>query len=145
MLSKEYNLKLLEVIQETPEVKLFRFEYPNDTEFKFYPGQFMMVSFLDEHEIKYSRAYSIASSPENREYIEIGLDKVAKFTEKLFELNRGKILKFKGPYGKFYFSEEIKNNLVLIGGGTGITPLMSIVRYCNDKNLSNKLKFLYSV
>ena len=142
---KEYNLKLLEVIQETPEVRLYRFRHPDDNEFNFYPGQFMMVSFIDESEIKYARAYSIASSPENKKYIEMGLDKVAKFTARMFELKGGEILKLKGPYGKFYFSPEMKNNLVLIGGGTGITPLMSIARYCTDKELSNKIKLIYSV
>ena len=34
---------------------------------------------------------------------------------------------------------------MLIAGGTGITPLMSIIRFCNDKKLDNKVKFIYSV
>jgi len=142
---KEYELKLLEVKQEISDVKLFRFEYPKDNDFKFYPGQFMMVSFIDNPEIKYPRAYSLASSPENKKYIEIALDKVAKFTRKMFKLKVGEAMKFKGPYGKFCFTEETKNNLVLIAGGTGITPLIGLVRYCTDRKLSNKIKFLYSV
>lgn len=142
---KEYNLKLLEVVRETPDVKVFRFEYPNDKDFSFYPGQFMMVSFINDSEIKYARAYSIASSPDNKKYLEIALDKVAKFTEKMFRLKGNEILKFKGPYGKFYFDETVKNSLLLVAGGTGITPLMGIIRYCNDKKLNNKIKFLYSV
>lgn len=143
--AKEYNLKLLEVIQETPDVKAFRFEYPKDKDFSFYPGQFMMVYFINDPEIKQGRAYSISSSPENRKYLEIALDKVAKFTEKMFFLKGGEVLKFKGPYGKFYFDESIKNSLLLVAGGTGITPLMGIIRYCADKKLSNKINFLYSV
>ena len=142
---KEYNLKLLEVIQETPDVRAFRFEYPKDNEFNFYPGQFMMVSFINDLEIKYARAYSIASSPGNKKYIEFALDKVAKFTEKMFSLKSGEVLKLKGPYGKFYFDENIKNDLLLVAGGTGITPLIGIIRHSADKKLSNKIKFLYSV
>ena len=60
-------------------------------------------------------------------------------------MKEGDLLKFKGPYGKFYFNEEMKNNLVLIAGGTGITPLMGMTRFCNDKKLSNKIQFIYSV
>lgn len=142
---KEYSLRLLEVVQETPDVKAFRLEYPKDRDFKFYPGQFMMVSFPNDPEIKYSRAYSIASSPENKKYIEFALDKVAKFTEKMFSLKGGEVLKLKGPYGKFYFDENIKNNLLLVAGGTGITPLMGIIRHSADKKLSNKITLLYSV
>jgi len=141
----EYILKISEIIQETPLVKVFRIELPKDTEINFYPGQFFMVSFVNDPEIKTSRAYSIASSPLNKGYLEIALDKVGPFTTKLFAMKEGDFLKFKGPYGKFYFSEEMKNNLVLIAGGTGITPLMGIIRYCNDKKSSNKIKFIYSV
>lgn len=141
----EYILKILKIIDETPSVKVFRVKAPEDVNIDFYPGQFFMVSFVDDQEIKTSRAYSIASSPLNKDYLEIGLDKVGPFTTKLFAMKEGDLLKFKGPYGKFYFNEEMKNDLVLIAGGTGITPLMGIIRYCNDKKLSNKIKFIYSV
>ena len=142
---QEHILKILKIIDETPSVKVFRVELPENADIDFYPGQFFMVSFVDDAEIKTSRAYSIASSPLNKKYLEIGLDKVGPFTTKLFSMKEGDMLKFKGPYGKFYFSEEMKNNLVLIAGGTGITPIMGIIRYCNDKRLSNKIKFVYSV
>ena len=144
-LINEYVLKISKIIEETLSVKVFRVELPKDANIGFYPGQFFMVSFVNDPEIKTSRAYSIASSPLNKDYLEIALDKVGPFTTKLFTMKEGELLKFKGPYGKFYFSEDMKNNLMLIAGGTGITPLISIIRYCNDKKLSNKIKFLYSV
>ena len=142
---QEYVLRISKIIDETPFVKIFRVELPKDVNINFYPGQFFMVSFIDDIEIKTSRAYSIASSPLNKEYLEIGLDKVGPFTTKLFSMKEGDLLKFKGPYGKFYFNEDMKNNLVLIAGGTGITPIMGIIKYCNDKKLINKIKFIYNV
>ena len=141
---KEYKLKIQEIINETPKVKAFRCKIPKGTEIKFYSGQFFMVSIEgDEENLK--RAYSIASSPSQKNYIEIGLDKVGKFSAKLFDTKPGDTLIFKGPYGKFYFAEEMKNSIVLIGGGVGVTPLISIIRFCNDKNLSNRIKLIYSV
>ncbi|MDP3765503.1 MAG: FAD-binding oxidoreductase [Nanoarchaeota archaeon] len=142
---QEYILKISKIIDETPQVKAFRLEQPSDANINFYPGQFFMVSLIDDPEIKTSRAYSIASSPLSKGYLEIAFDKVGPFTTKLFAMKEDDLLKFKGPYGKFYFNEEMKNNLVLIAGGTGITPLMSIMRFCNDKKLSNRVKFIYSV
>tara|TARA_Y100000310_G_C20605638_1_gene775325 strand:+ start:46 stop:765 length:720 start_codon:yes stop_codon:yes gene_type:complete len=141
---KEYQLELLEIIQETPKVKLFKFKFPDDPEFYFYPGQFIMLSFINDPDLKVGRAYSLASSPENKEFIEIGLDKIAKFTTKLFSTKPGTIMKVKGPFGKFYFNEEIKNDIVLIGAGTGITPLVGVMRYATDKQLKNKIKLIYS-
>ena len=38
----------------------------------------------------------------------------------------------------------MKENLVLIGGGLGITPLRSIIRYCTDKKLPNRVNLIYS-
>ena len=142
---QEFILRISKITDETPLVKSFRAELPKNISIDFYPGQFFMVSFAEDAEIKTARAYSIASSPLNKSYLEIALDKVGPFTTKLFSMKEGDLLKFKGPYGKFYFNEEMKNNLVLVAGGTGITPLIGIVRYCNDKKLNNKIRFLYSV
>ena len=141
----EFVSKIIEITDETPTVKSFKAELPEGAGVNFYPGQFFMVSFPNDPEIKVSRAYSIASSPVQKKYLEIALNKVGPFTTKMFQLKAGDLLKFKGPYGKFYFSEDIKNDLVLIAGGTGITPLIGIIRYCADKKSSNKIKFIYSV
>lgn len=142
---KEFVTKVLEIVNKTPTVKSFKVEIPRDTEAFFLPGQFYMVSFTDNSEIKTARAYSISSSPLQKDYLEIALNKVGPFTTKMFELREGNLLKFKGPYGKFYFNEGVKENIVLVGGGTGITPLISILRYCTDKKLANKVQLFYSV
>ena len=140
---KEYRLKIKEIIDETPAVKTFRAEIPNGAGINFNSGQFFMVSMEDDKKLK--RAYSISSSPAEKGHLDITLDKVGVFSTKLFNAKQGDELVFTGPYGKFFFTEDMKNNLVLIGGGTGIAPLMSIIRQCNDKKLGNKIKLLYSV
>jgi len=139
---QEHKLKLIEIIDETPDVKTFRVKVPEGTKINFFPGQFFMVRFDGP---RFQRAYSIASSPTQKNYIDITMNLVGEFTKKLWESKVKDFLLFKGPFGKFYFNEEMKNNLVLIGGGLGITPLMSIIRYCNDKKLQNKINFIYSV
>ena len=142
---QEHVLEISEIKDETPTVKSFKVKLPENLNIDFYPGQFFMVSFPNDAEIKTARAYSISSSPEQKKYLEIALNKVGPFTAKMFGLKQGDLLKFKGPYGKFYFNEEMKNDLMLIGGGVGITPLIGIARYCADKNLGNRVKLIYSV
>ena len=138
---KEHKLKLIKIMDEAPDTKTFRVEIP-DGNIPFYPGQFFMVCFDDP---KFQRAYSIASSPEQKNHLDITMNLVGEFTKKLWQAKVDDFLIFKGPYGKFYFNETMNNNLVLIGGGLGISPLMSIIRYCNDKKLQNKLNLIYSV
>ena len=140
---EEYKLKIIKIIDECPEVKTFRVEILEGSDIVFKPGQFFMVRFEDSK--VFHRAYSISSSPTQKDFMEITMDLVGEFTTKLFKSKVGDNLIFKVPYGKFYFTEQMKNNLVLIGGGLGITPLRSIIRYCTDKKLSNKINFIYSV
>jgi len=139
---QDHKLKIIKIIDEVPETKTFRVEIPEE-DLNFYPGQFFMVRFEDNK--TFQRAYSIASSPTQKNYIDITMNLVGKFTKKLWETKVNDYLIFKGPFGKFYFHEEMNNNIVLIGGGLGITPLMSIISYCNDKKLQNKINLLYSV
>src|SRR3989338_2320809 len=136
----EYKVRIKEIIDEAPDVKTFRVERPPC---EFFPGQFFMVRFENNEILK--RAYSVASSPLNKEYIDITMNLVGQFTSRLWKLDVGDNLVFAGPYGKFYFNDTMKQNLVLIGGGLGITPLMSIIRYCHDKRLGNKINLVYSV
>lgn len=140
---EEYKLKIIKIIDETPDSKTFRVEIPENVEIDYKPGQFFMVRFEDNEKLK--RAYSVASSPTQKGLMDITMDLVGEFTTKLFNSKIGDYLFFKGPYGKFYFTEEMKNNLVLVGGGLGITPLRSIIRYCTDKKLTNKINLVYSV
>jgi len=140
---QEHKLKIIKIIDETADTKTFRVLIPNDVEINFYSGQFFMVRFEDNPKLQ--RAYSIASSPIQKNYIDITMNLVKNFTKKLWETKVNDILVFKGPFGKFHFDENVQDNLILIGGGLGITPLMSIIRYCNDKKLRNKVKFIYSV
>lgn len=140
---QEYKLKIIEIVGLPNDVKTFRVEVPKGIEINFYPGQFFMVRFEDDKVLQ--RAYSIASSPAQKNYLDITMDLIAKFTKKLWQTKVNDYLIFKGPYGKFYFTDEVKNNLVLIGGGLGITPLMSIIRYCNDRKLPNRINLIYSV
>ncbi len=58
---QEHKLKIIKIIDETPNVKTFRVEIPKDTEIDFFPGQFLMVGFEDNPNLQ--REYSIASSP----------------------------------------------------------------------------------
>lgn len=139
---QEYKFTISKIIDEAPEVKTFRLEVPNRNNLIFLPGQFFLVWFENEPSVK--RSYSIASSPTENDHLDITMNLVGKFTNKLFQKQIGDQLIIKGPIGKFYFTEEMKYDLVLIGGGLGIVPLMSILRYHNAKKLPNNIILIYS-
>jgi len=140
--AKEHKLKITKIIDETHDTKTFRAEIPKNADIDFFPGQFFMVRFEDSNVLR--RAYSIASSPTDNGFLDITMNLVGEFTGKLWKCRIGDNLVFTGPYGKFFFNEDIRQNLVLIAGGLGITPLRSIIRYCTYKKLPNKINLIYS-
>ncbi len=136
-----YALTVEKIVAENADVRTFRLRLPNGADFSFQPGQFMMFSFPGASAP--TRAYTIASSPLDRGYIEITLNRVARFTEHMFALEPGDVLNAKGPYGKWFYTDDVRHG-VLISGGTGITPFRSIARYVLQKGLPNRITILYS-
>jgi ferredoxin-NADP reductase len=57
----------------------------------------------------------------------------------------GLMVKARGPYGQFYFDQNKHDRIVLIAGGSGITPLMSMLRYIRDLCLSTPCTLIYCV
>lgn len=110
------------------------------------PGQFLTVAV--EHEGKrVKRSYTIASSPTVRDYLEITVKReehgiVSRFLHD--EVQEGDTLDISGPAGKFTFIGEEAESIVLIGGGVGITPLMSVIRYLTDRGWTKPIYLLYS-
>ncbi len=93
---------------------------------EFKPGQFVLLKDeVDGKEI--SRAYSIASSPEEEE-LEILFRVVGVFTNHLNKLNVGEKLKVIGPFGHATIDRIKQDRVVFIATGTGISPHISIVK-----------------
>ena len=141
-------LKIVKVIQETPDTKTFRVAL--DRPIDFVPGQFVMVGLsldVDGQKKLVKRAYSIASSPAKKDYIEITFNfyPQGQFSPHLYKLKEGDLVYIDGPYGKFIFKEDLSKSVIFIGAGAGLTPLMSIIRYIVDKNLPIDCTLLYSV
>ena len=139
--SMKWDAELLEIIEETPDVRTFRFEKPND--FSFIPGQYLMTYFEDTFGKK-NRAYSIASSPTNPDFIDLTIKLYGLFTHHMFSLKVGSTWTLRGPYGKFVLDLERNNDIMLLGAGVGVTPLMSMIRYSTDLQLDRKFLLLYS-
>ena len=90
------------------------------------------------------RAYSIASHPENKDYIELVIRWVRKplpgrLTTQLFNLKEGDEILWLKPSGKaLMINEELPNGekdnrrIICIGGGTGLAPFVSFAQHFHD-------------
>ena len=123
-------MRVTRIVRETPDAVSVFLEDPKGT-LEFLPGQFLTVEVTVGGE-KLRRAYSLSTSP---------LDGEASITVKRVkggrvsgfindELKEGDVLHVLGPSGSFTVetAADARRHLVLLAGGSGITPIMSIAR-----------------
>src|SRR5436190_15447332 len=141
-MSNYYNLKIKEVVKETEEASTFYFQQPADR-ISYKPGQFLtLILKIDNKEVR--RSYSLCTAP-HEENLAVTVKRVAngKISNYLIDgLNPGATIQIMEPMGNFTFVPDPnkKRDIVLIGAGSGITPLMSILKSAlsmeNESNVS---------
>ena len=114
----------------------------------FKPGQFLHLA-IDEYDPSFnwpeSRVFSIANSPNRRNKLRITFSVKGDFTKRMYnEIKTDDIVWLKLPYGSFSFSDD-EPEIVLIAGGTGITPFISFLEYAIDKKINTKIHLYYGV
>lgn len=133
---KSCKLRLTRTFPETPDVKTFRFVCCDHgpIPFSYLPGQFLTLTLpIDGKSIK--RSYTISSSPTQGYYCEISVkrEEFGIGSRYLHDtLKEGDTLDVRGPSGKLTFTGKEAESIVLIGGGVGITPMMSVTRALAD-------------
>ena len=141
------KLQIAGIFHETPNVKTFRLRDPESgpIPFKFLPGQFLTYSAQIEGQLV-RRSYTIASSAAQTAYVETTVKREAPgvFSGYMHEkLSVGDLVDVMSPFGSFTFRGTEADSVVLIGGGVGITPLMSAIRYLTDIAWPGKIFLVY--
>lgn len=132
--------------QETPTVKSFVLDL-NGQRLSFFPGQYVDVIFGPPGEHYAGGGYSITSSPLLKGVIHLAVKKVLDGGDSatLHEHARvGDPALVTGPAGDFYYEPSSASPVVLIAGGIGITPLMSMLHYVVDAEPDTLVTLLYS-
>ena len=105
-------LEIKDIIEETPTIKTFIFDWTMIGEKIPSPGQFVMVwNFHDE------KPMSISYINEAKDEIGITVKKVGEFTENLHTLQVGDKLGLRGPYGNGFDTDLEGMKVLAIGGG----------------------------
>lgn len=135
-------LPIADIVQETENVKTFFF----NVELHSKPGQFviMWIPRIDE------KPFSIAYDENGR--LGLSIAKVGRFTEKLFEYNKGDLVGIRGPYGSAFTLTDGVKRILLVGGGYGVAPLATLagqalsqsttVDFCNGARTKSLLLFM---
>lgn len=131
--------KVVNVRDETSDIKTFEIEPPGEFPAHI-PGQCAMISVFGTGEALFS-----ISSPPEEDNLELSIKKVGRVTGELHSMEIGQELGIRGPYGNGFPVEEVKGkDLLFIGGGIGLAPLRSLIKYTlNNKEDYGNLQLIY--
>jgi CDP-4-dehydro-6-deoxyglucose reductase len=119
---------------------------PIAEDFRFEAGQYIDILLPGGRR----RSFSIASPPHDARPLELHVRRVAggEFTDRLFhEDMRSSLLTIEGPLGKFTYRAHVGSAppMLLIGGGTGIAPLVSILRHVIENDIERDMRLFWGV
>jgi len=127
-----YKCEITNIVELTPMEKLFHLKILDPVEreiFNFRAGQFVMVEVPGFGEIP----ISIASSPNNREFIELCIRKAGRTTRILHKAVIGSKVGIRGPFGTSFPMEKMAgHHILLIAGGLGLAPLRAPIYWVNE-------------
>ncbi|TNE78624.1 MAG: ferredoxin--NADP reductase [Bacteroidetes bacterium] len=150
MSSLFHPIRIKEIIRETADASTVVFEIPEHlkSQFQYQAGQYLTVS-LQVAGQEERRAYSFSSSPFTDANPAITVKKVdggAVSPIMNDQLRAGDVIQLMPPMGKFTASIDPSNRkqYVLFGGGSGITPVMSILKSVLSQEPNSKVILIYS-
>jgi ferredoxin-NADP reductase len=133
------------VKQETPRVKSFRFRLP--MWMPHLPGQHYDVRLTAPDGYRAQRSYSVASSPLDAGEIELTVDRLDDGEVSTYfhdVLEEGDQVELRGPFAS-YFVWRGESPVLLVGGGSGVVPLMCILRLRRRTMPEVPMRLVYSV
>lgn len=142
-----HKLPIQDIIDETPEAYSLVFDNPDPEVFQYHPGQYLTLRVYIEG-AEYRRAFSLSSSPATDSHLSVTIKRVegGRVSNYIRDtLQTGDVIEVMPPMGNFGLvaSPENRNHYILIGGGSGITPLMSMLKTVLHVEQESKVTLWY--
>ena len=141
--AKEFKTEVTVLEPLTYDINLVRFKLisPNTVDFK--PGQYMQIKVPG---IEVIRAYSLASDPKHKDYVEMIVRYVPNGQATTYvhkALQVGDKVTLIGPFGHFYLQEDSNKPIVCIAGGSGKAPIRSILFRLKELGMPREVKYFF--
>ena len=110
----------------------------------FVPGQYAAISFQKNGRPTPVRFFSIVNSPGSGEALQFAMRVKGNYTRTVSELNKGDTVYVRGPYGEFIIDPEFDKRIIMMAGGIGVTPFVSMIRHATETRSQISMTLLYS-
>lgn len=144
---KQYDYDIEFINDVTSKIKHLRVNLPGEEEINFKPGQYIQIltpKYKGNREEVY-RAYSIASAPNDNKALELFIGYVPDGVCTTYihqHLKEDDKLTIVGPYGDFFYRDG-EREMVCVAIGTGMAPIMSILKHMRDNKIDRKVTFYF--
>ena len=132
---------------ESPRVKLFRLKLPGRGNFQ--AGQYYDIRLSAPDGYQAQRSYSISSSPDEPDVIELLIELIPDGEVSSYfheHVGAGERIELRGPIGgHFTWAPDYAVPVLLIAGGSGIAPIMSMVRHRSHAGTTSRTLLIFSV
>jgi len=139
---KQYEYSVVKNESITPSIKHLILRLPEGKEIDFKAGQYIQLlapKYKGNREEVY-RAYSLASSPNQKNEIELLIGFVPEgicTTYVHYHLDDKDKVTVVGPYGDFYYQDNDRE-MIMVAIGTGMAPILSILRYMRENRITDR-------
>jgi CDP-4-dehydro-6-deoxyglucose reductase len=143
VITKRLPARIERAIPLSHDVMGLHLRLPAAEEFRFEPGQYIDIMLPGGRR----RSFSIASPPHCPRVLELHVRRVAggEFSAPLFDENtRGSLLTIEGPLGQFVYRPG-NAPMLLVGGGTGLAPLLCILRHVIENGIERDMTVYWGV
>ncbi|WP_138464459.1 hybrid-cluster NAD(P)-dependent oxidoreductase [Poseidonocella sp. HB161398] len=141
------RVRCVSAVSETHDTKTYTFVAEPRCLFHFRPGQFVTLELPVEGRLL-RRSYTISSSPSRPYALSVTVKRVPKgwVSNWLYDnMAEGMDFDLLGPSGTFSCLEQARRPLLLLSGGSGVTPVMSMLRWIADTCSDTDVVFLNHV
>ena len=135
--------RVVKVVAENHDVNSL---YLNDFDESFAErkaGQWLSIRLPKDGGWSEPHPFTISCAPEDH-HLRLTIKKIGEFTSTIPALKPGTEVKLAGPMGTFCRDIEAHPSIVLIAGGVGITPFLSVLRHFRHIRAVNRVKLFWS-
>ena len=118
---------------------------PDQYRFAYVPGQFVFVSFRSRRVSREPHAFTLSSTPSRPGILQLTIRASGDWSRTVRHLSPGEEALVQGPFGRFgHLFTAPDKELIMIAGGIGITPMLSMLRYLADHDDPRPVTLIWS-
>lgn len=144
---REFQTKVDRIESLTHDLRRLTLQLVDPPEMVFYPGQYVDIHVpAKDGEGAYKRSFSMACTPAAGDRLEFIIKALpdGRFSGLLEgELAPGDPLMIKGPYGMFLQRTRSERDIIMVGGGAGISALWALLQSFDEQQLDRDITFYY--